>query len=88
MGNAAQRNTMGLQCPVRGCPKKNNRLFSEIGLAMHIIDVHGQGELARRLRATYYERRESGGLERSVPGRGLDSRPAVHNNQKSERRKK
>ncbi len=72
--NAAQYNISGYRCPVRGCPKRNNRLFSEIGLAMHIIAVHGRGELARRLRSSY-QRRESG-VQDKVPGCEFNSRPA------------
>lgn len=49
MGNAAMTNLQGYQCPVRNCPKKNNRLFSPKGLTMHMLSCH-PGEFEKRLK--------------------------------------
>lgn len=46
----------GYQCPVRGCEKRNNRRFSALGLAQHIIAIHGEEEFSKRLRATQKNR--------------------------------
>lgn len=41
----------GYRCPVQGCKQKKNRAFkSAMGVAKHILDQHGEEELAKRLR--------------------------------------
>jgi len=52
---ASERET-GYQCPVRGCEKKHNRRFSLMGLVMHMMNKHGDDEVAKRLRAKYLRR--------------------------------
>lgn len=54
--NCATSAKEGYQCPVRGCKKKHNRRFTPLGLAQHIINVHGTDEFAKRLRAKYIGR--------------------------------
>lgn len=45
--------THGYQCPVRGCPQRNNRRFSSpMATAAHIIAKHGELELVKRLKLT------------------------------------
>lgn len=45
--------THGYQCPVRGCPQRNNRRFSSpTATAAHIIAKHGEAELVKRLKLT------------------------------------
>lgn len=51
MANQAMTQAYGYQCPVRGCDKKHNRRFSLMGLVMHMMDKHGDDEVAKRLRA-------------------------------------
>lgn len=49
MGNAAMKASYGFKCPVRGCPKKENRRFPTIGgLCKHLIDMH-PGYLEKKL---------------------------------------
>jgi hypothetical protein len=55
MACAAQTNWEGFQCPVRGCPKRRNRFFQELGLAMHLIHCH-PGELEKRLKLRRHRR--------------------------------
>lgn len=38
--NYASISLRGIVCPVRGCPKKHNRRFSELGMAQHLINKH------------------------------------------------
>ena len=49
MGNRAKFTNRGFICPVRGCEKKHNRLFSHLGLAMHLFSEH-VGEFEKRLK--------------------------------------
>lgn len=60
MGNAAAKRTSGFVCPVRGCPKKNNRRFSITGLCYHMIEMH-DGVLEKRLKLKKIERPISSG---------------------------
>ena len=49
MGNAAMKRKSGFVCPVRGCDKKNNRLFGARGLTEHLLCKH-KGEFEKRLK--------------------------------------
>ena len=60
MANAAMKQSRGYQCPVRGCDKRHNRRFSLMGLVMHMMDQHGDAEVAKRLRAKVVERKING----------------------------
>lgn len=52
---AAVTSKQGYRCPVRGCDKKHNRLFTINGLVQHIRCKHGREELEKRLRIKYIE---------------------------------
>ncbi len=47
--NAAMSETSGYICSVKGCPNRNNRRFSLMGLCQHIIKVHGSETLEKKL---------------------------------------
>ena len=53
MGNHAKVAKDGYICPVRGCKKKKNRMFTAIGLTMHILTMHGIAEFEKRMRVEY-----------------------------------
>jgi len=48
MSNRAQFAEFGFKCPVRGCPKKNNRRFTLGGLCKHLMIMH-PGYLEKKL---------------------------------------
>jgi len=56
MGNSAKMRTYGYKCPVRGCPKRKNSLYSAKGLTMHILSMHGIKEFEKRLKIKNIQR--------------------------------
>lgn len=57
MPNNATTAKTGYRCSIQGCPKKHNRLFGPLGLAMHVLDVHGVKEFMYRLGGKYVDRK-------------------------------
>lgn len=58
MSNQAMKRTAGFICPVRGCDKRQNRLFGTIGLTLHMRKKH-PGQLEKRLKLKYVKNKKA-----------------------------